>query len=96
MATPIAVPTSSAALLDTAAGGPIRLMGWSVRKTTGACTIDLCVGGSGGQVIATINLAGSGNESTWFGDNGVICNSDILYALVGGTTTGLVGSIWVE
>lgn len=94
MAVAIAVPTASGAVVDTVGGGPIRLLGWSVRKGATAMTIDLSEG-SAGKIIAVINVAANGAETQWFGDQGVICNLDILYATITGASTGLVGSIWI-
>lgn len=93
MAVATAVPTSSGAVV-TVTRGPVKLMGWSVRKGAGACTVDLQETDGSGKIIASINLAATGGDSQWFGESGVICNSGVLYATVAGTTTGLVGSIW--
>lgn len=95
MARAIPVVTADNNILDVASGGPIKIMGWSVRTGANAMSLDLKEGGSSGQILASINLAASGGDTQWFGENGVICNSDILYGDVTGTTTGFVGSIFI-
>ncbi len=95
MARAIPVSATDAAILDTVGGGPIRILGWSVRTGANAMTADLKEGGSGGQILACINLASTGGETAWLGDQGIICNSDVLYMDVAGTTTGFVGTIFI-
>lgn len=92
MAVAITCPVADGNVISTT--GPIRILGWSVRGVA-TCTVDLTEGGAGGRVLATINLASATNSTQWLGDDGLICNSGVLYAECGGTSAGIVGSIWI-
>lgn len=99
MAVPITCPTSSGNVLSlgNATGTTITLLGWSLRVTdANAASIDLKVGGSSGAVVGSIYLpATSGTDTQWFGENGILVKSSILYATIGGTGT-VSGAIYVK
>jgi hypothetical protein len=96
MTVAIACPTADGAVHTASnTNTPVRLMGWSVRENGGnALSIDLKEGSASGKVIATIRLAANAGETVSI-DDGLVCNSHILYADVTGTSPTPVGSIWI-
>lgn len=88
MAIAIAV-TADATVLDIAGSGPATLFGWSINASA-AAVWEIRVGSASGAVIATGSAATAGNQTVWFGPQGVQVAGDIVFELVSGTVSGAV------
>ncbi|HVD03182.1 MAG TPA: hypothetical protein VNF75_03480 [Candidatus Dormibacteraeota bacterium] len=90
-ARPIPVPTTSSS--EVLAGGRYVFYGFSLRETTGAAaaTVDIYDGGgTGGTLVAALDLAQGASDQLWLGDNGVLMVQGIYLSVVAGSVRGAV------
>lgn len=69
--------------------GKTRLVGWSLRETTGAAAASVNFT-SGGNVIATAALASGTSDNHYPPGGGIVASSDISIAILAGSVTGAV------
>lgn len=89
----VALPASSGAILTQASGsGPIIYMGYSVRETAGAAaSFRVREASVTGTILESRALAPNESLGEWFGPQGKLCNSTVLYyEKVSGTIEGSV------
>lgn len=90
--TPITLPIGQNPYPSAIISGACRLMGWSVRETTGAALaeVDIFSGSSTtGLLVAKVTLAANESNREWFGPAGIRCNG-IYTNFVTGSIDGVL------
>lgn len=84
---PVSVPTVTTQQIIIS--GRAKLIGWSLRETTGAAiaTVEFQ---SGGNPIAEAALAAGGSATNTLGQHGVIISQNITLVVLAGSVTGAV------
>lgn len=86
---PISVPATVAGTLF--ANGPIRLMGWALKESTGAAAaaFELYDGNDAtGQSLAPVTLVANESIRDWFGAAGVLCERGVFLNVTAGSVRG--------
>lgn len=82
-----ATVVNSAFVVGLVISGPCRLLGWSIRETTGAALASAEIT-SGEQVIGEIGAPSGGTDSHTVPKNGVYCPGGVTITSVAGAWTG--------
>jgi len=90
-------PSSSSAVLTLSnPDSTIKYFGFSLRETgAGAISINIREGSATGPIIDAIRLSANESAREWYGPQGLVCNSNVLYYEVVGGGTAPVGSVRV-
>lgn len=87
----IAVSMPATVAGNTFTMGPVRLMGWSLKETTGAATaaFELYDGNDvTGQSLAPVTLQANESIRDWFGATGIICERGLFINVTSGSVRG--------
>lgn len=86
---PISVPATVAGA--TFATGPVRLMGWALKESTGAAAaaFELYDGtDTTAQSLAPVTLVANESIRDWFGTHGIICERGLFINVTAGSVRG--------
>lgn len=77
-----------------AVDGQATITGWSVKESAGTpavATIHIHDGTANTDpLVAVIELAASGSETVWFGDDGVYCKDGVFVDIAAGEATVII------
>lgn len=91
---PISIPATAAGA--TFATGPVRLMGWALKESTGnaVAAFELYDGAdTTGQSLAPVTLTANESIRDWFGATGIICERGLFINV---TADSMRGTLFVK
>lgn len=91
MASPIALPGASGAIV-VSSSGPVTFFGFTCRETAaGSAVFRLRDGTVTGTILEVVSLASGESSGDWYGPQGLVVSSgSIYYQLVSGAVEGSV------